>query len=399
VDREPSGGGERGARVSARHLGVYAVNVGVPTGLEWNVSAHVQFPLHAARLLREHGHQVELLVTRASDSYTMPAATPEDVEIHILRDVRRRGEIGTQEQSGHSAHRVLSHTKDLLALVERRKFELLHIFGHARAAAYFGYLRRWTFPVPVVFSLMGPLVPGRVRTVGYAGVDAFTAPCRLLQESVERCGLTADLVPYSAVRHLSSEDTVVTHRKRNRVLFWREATVDNGVDLCMDAFRHVAERFPEVRFTFALRPVANEVRGLDDLAKEVSNVEVHRFPYAPGLGLPDLLSESLFACLPLRTQSAHPQLSILETLQEGVPVVCLDVGDMHEIVQDGLTGVVLDETSPQALAKAIERLLRTPQLTAEMGAAARRSSAHSNWDHFAERMAAVYESSVLPQRA
>ena len=63
-------------------------------------------------------------------------------------------------------------------------------------------------------------------------------------------------------------------------------------------------------------------------------------------------------------------LTLIEAAQCGVSLVTTDVGSVRDIVEDGRTGVVT-ETTPDALAAAVTRLLDDPALRAKFGSAGR----------------------------
>jgi glycosyltransferase involved in cell wall biosynthesis len=64
-------------------------------------------------------------------------------------------------------------------------------------------------------------------------------------------------------------------------------------------------------------------------------------------------------------------LVLLEAMARGVPVVAVRSGGPLEIVQDGVTGVLARDGSPQALAAALELLLDSPELRERLGRAGR----------------------------
>jgi glycosyltransferase involved in cell wall biosynthesis len=64
-------------------------------------------------------------------------------------------------------------------------------------------------------------------------------------------------------------------------------------------------------------------------------------------------------------------LSVLEAMAAGLPVVATDVGDVARAVLDGVTGRVVPSKDPEALAAALEPLLRDPDLRRAMGSAGR----------------------------
>jgi glycosyltransferase involved in cell wall biosynthesis len=75
-------------------------------------------------------------------------------------------------------------------------------------------------------------------------------------------------------------------------------------------------------------------------------------------------------CLPSWTEGMP--LSILEAMATGLPVVATAVGDIPRAVADGLTGRLVPPRDPQALAAALDPLLRNADLRRRMGAAGRR---------------------------
>lgn len=65
-----------------------------------------------------------------------------------------------------------------------------------------------------------------------------------------------------------------------------------------------------------------------------------------------------------------PQFA-LQSMASGRPVVGTDVGGIPEVVQDGVTGMVVPPKDPAALASAVKRLLADRALMARMGEAGR----------------------------
>jgi glycosyltransferase involved in cell wall biosynthesis len=61
--------------------------------------------------------------------------------------------------------------------------------------------------------------------------------------------------------------------------------------------------------------------------------------------------------------------AVLEAMAAGLPVVATAVGGTPEVVVDGETGLLVSPRDPDALAGAISRLLRDPDLRRAMGRA------------------------------
>jgi len=64
-------------------------------------------------------------------------------------------------------------------------------------------------------------------------------------------------------------------------------------------------------------------------------------------------------------------LAVIESMAAGKPVVATRVGGLPDVVEDGVTGVLVEPRSPTRLAGAIDGLLTRPDRALEMGARGR----------------------------
>lgn len=74
----------------------------------------------------------------------------------------------------------------------------------------------------------------------------------------------------------------------------------------------------------------------------------------------------------LTSTSEGAPVSLMEAASCGVPAVATAVGGVPELVEDGVTGVLVRSGDANALASALERLLLDPGLAARLGRAAQR---------------------------
>src|SRR5437899_6661892 len=74
----------------------------------------------------------------------------------------------------------------------------------------------------------------------------------------------------------------------------------------------------------------------------------------------------------LPSTSGGMPVSLMEAAACGRPAVATAVGGIPELVEDGVTGLLVPVGDTQALAAALEQSLRNPELAARMGVAARR---------------------------
>ena len=87
--------------------------------------------------------------------------------------------------------------------------------------------------------------------------------------------------------------------------------------------------------------------------------------------------------------------AILEAMACGKPIVSTDVGSVRELVEDGVTGIVVPPRDPDAIAAAVLRVLGDAELRERMGDAARaRAADRFGLDRLAELHADAYRAAL-----
>ncbi|MEO8287338.1 MAG: glycosyltransferase [Chloroflexota bacterium] len=137
-----------------------------------------------------------------------------------------------------------------------------------------------------------------------------------------------------------------------------------GQRFLIEAARIVAARYPEVRFAF----VGNgELRA--DLERQAEDAGIagnivflgFRADVADIMAVSDIFTlSSLWEGMPV---------ALLEAMAAGCPVVATDVGGVSQLVQPGVTGLLVPPADAEALANALLQCLDDPERTRQMGAA------------------------------
>lgn len=102
--------------------------------------------------------------------------------------------------------------------------------------------------------------------------------------------------------------------------------------------------------------------------------------------VPGLLAGCSLAAAPYPlTRDANDQyfspLKIYEYCAAGLPVIASRVGQVPQIIDDGVTGLLVEPSNPWVLADAIDQLAAAPLARAVMSSAARRAATeHHSWD-------------------
>jgi glycosyltransferase involved in cell wall biosynthesis len=139
---------------------------------------------------------------------------------------------------------------------------------------------------------------------------------------------------------------------------------EKGHQTLIDAWPYVLRQVPDA-YLF----IAGEGSMRDAIeARAQANRVAHRVVFTGRRDdIPAVTAAFDVAVLPSHREAQG--LSILEAMALSRPVVASDVGGIPEMVEDGVTGVLVPHDQPQALAAAIVRLLRDPELAATIAKA------------------------------
>jgi glycosyltransferase involved in cell wall biosynthesis len=111
--------------------------------------------------------------------------------------------------------------------------------------------------------------------------------------------------------------------------------------------------------------------------------------FVPREELELLLAQAAVVACPSRREGFG--VTCLEAMAHGKPVVASAVGGLLDLVVDGETGLLVPPRDPRALRRALERLLRDPELRHRLGAAGReRARRHFSWDAVTGATLAAY---------
>lgn len=160
-----------------------------------------------------------------------------------------------------------------------------------------------------------------------------------------------------------------------------------GHSYLIDAAPKVCRAFPDVKFLFAgcgplQKDLELKIRNLN-LTSNFRFLGVRR-------DMPELLNILDVFVLPSLFEGL-PNV-ILEAMASAIPVVASAVGGIPEVVEDGVTGLLVPPTDSDGLANAIIRLLKDKKAAVKMGQSGRkRVEADYSIDVEVERIQALYE--------
>jgi len=92
-------------------------------------------------------------------------------------------------------------------------------------------------------------------------------------------------------------------------------------------------------------------------------------------------------------------ITVLQAMASGLPVVASDVGGLPEIVDNGVTGLLVPPADTSALAEVLLDLLVQPDRCRQLGEAGRESAEHFSEARFAAGVSEVYREILQPVSA
>ncbi len=161
-----------------------------------------------------------------------------------------------------------------------------------------------------------------------------------------------------------------------------------GIRFLIEAAAQLAPRFPALRVVVA--GDGFERPELIKLAESLGIADRVTFlGWVPNSELPPYYRAAAISVIPSLEEGFG--IPAAEAMGCETPVVASDAGGLPEVVEHGVTGLIVPRGDSTALAEAMGRLLGDPALRAQMGRAGReRSLRLFDWDRTAEQLERIY---------
>lgn len=161
-----------------------------------------------------------------------------------------------------------------------------------------------------------------------------------------------------------------------------------GIRFLLEAAAELKPQFPDIKIVLA--GDGFERPELERLASERGIASAVTFlGWVPNVELPSYYRAAAVSVIPSLEEGFG--IPAAEAMGCEVPVVASDAGGLPEVVEHGVTGLVVPRGDSKALAQAIGSLLADPQRRRTMGRAGReRALRLFDWDRSAEQFEAIY---------
>lgn len=191
-----------------------------------------------------------------------------------------------------------------------------------------------------------------------------------------------EIIPHGEYEFLAQSPDLETGA-RNKVLFFGRILEYKGLPDFISALRTVQQSDADV---------AGVIAGKGDFAPYEELVTsgftiVNR--YIDESEFPSLFAGVICVVCPYLEGSQSGVIAL--AYGYGIPVIVTDVGDLPDVVIEGVTGFVVPPHSPDAVAERVLRLRQSPELARRMGENAKRfAQTELSWDSIAKRTMDTY---------
>ncbi len=306
---------------------------------------------------------------------------------------------------GKGVSEILSKTKFLRALPALKK--AIKVFNpdivHAHYASSYGFLGALSEFHPFVISVwgsdvfifpnMGPLNKWMFK-FNLAKADKICSTSHTMKEEIKKYtakdisvipfGIDLDVYKPFYAHHVFKDDSIV-------IGIVKAMEKEYGLEYLIEAFAVLLKR---VR-GYSIKLMIVGKGSLDtQLRTKVKDLQVEGDTvftgYIPPAEVPFYQNMLSIAVFPSISESFG--VSVVEAMACEKPVIVTDVGGLPEVVEDGVTGLVVPVKNVQKMAEAMEKLVRDKELRNKFGKEGRRRVARLyNWENNLASMIRIYD--------
>lgn len=305
----------------------------------------------------------------------------------------KAGSLGRMRQIGR-AFGVLNR---LTAEIRKGQFDIVH--SHGTYAHLVGGLAAWRAGVPAIHHVHDLYADTRSMDalLQHAALRVPAAAVVAVSHSA-RSRLIASGAPWNRVRVVQNGVSLAPtppafEPSGTNVVWCGRLQRWKGAHVFLDAARLIREAHPDARFWV----VGGTLFGKEpEYATELQE-QASRPPLAGTVTLTGHVPDArpyIAAADVVVHSSISPEpfgLVIAEALAEGKPIVAFDEGGPAEMIESGRSGRLVAPGDTDAMAEAIDELLRRPELRARIAEGARQRARHFGVEAMLRRMQFAYE--------
>ncbi|MCG6134288.1 MAG: glycosyltransferase family 4 protein [Nostoc sp. LLA-1] len=162
----------------------------------------------------------------------------------------------------------------------------------------------------------------------------------------------------------------------------------HGLPILTEAFAYLHQRVPNARLL-----IVGDGPERENLEAELAAKKLDAYTQFTGAVHPDTVPQFLtrmdvaVAPYPAQSDFYFSPLKVYEYMAAGLPVVVSNIGQLADLIDSGVNGILCPPGDAIALANSLEQLWRSPTLRHSLGQAARNTVlTHHTWDAIAQKI-------------
>ncbi len=318
-----------------------------------------------------------------------------------------------KRQGQHWVYNVICFVNGLRILLERLKrgrYDILHT--HTHYSNLIGVIIGWLMRIPVRVAtqhtslscfprwfwrlsglVMNSRCTSKIIAVSNETKQFCTSRMKVREEKVVVVHNGVDVQEYNPRKVSSSAQdslrkSIGLSNGDSLILTVARLVPEKGHLYLIEAAAQVVKQRPDARFVFIGEgPLRNIL--------EEHTRSLHLQDYVRFLGLREDVAEllSITSVFVLPAIAEAMPLSVLEAMASGVPVVVTDVGGVKEVINNGVSGLIVPPANSNELAQSILKLLNDQHLSRVMGRNAReRVMRELGWENTFAQYEVIYDS-------
>lgn len=342
---------------------------------------------HAKAWIKK-GHAVDLLTS------SFPSANPLEIRDGI-RVIRRGGEYSFYIFAAMYLLRNASSYDIIVDEIHGLPFFSLFVF-HRPSVAFIheiaGDIWDTVFPFPI--SSFGKwLEPRLLRLYNKKNIPFWTDSPSMVQELIS-IGISSDrchAIPCPILRHYETKSE--EKEKNPTYLFVSRIVPMKGVEEVVQAFFYIRKEEPHAQLFIVGSGEEKYIKKVKDIIKELSLEDSVTFfgRVSEDKKLRIMARSHILLHASMREGWG---LVVLEAAKQGTPSVVYNVHGLRDVVKNGETGIVIQENSPEELAKQALFLLRNKKLYKTFQENGKRWVGSLRWEDVTEQSLALLEKTI-----
>lgn len=288
----------------------------------------------------------------------------------------------------------------LIKIITCEKPDIIHVVFEDTLVGIIIHLLRGRYPIVLTEhdpsphlgeSLFVKINWGIARFLSERSVDAIIVHGEKLKNILNSRGISEEkiqVIPHGDYTFYKKWKTDLQTEKKS-ILFFGLIREYKGLDYLLKAILKVNESVPGVKLIIA---GDGDLSQYENLYSSDINYEIYNY-FIPDEDVASFFQRASIVVLPYIDASQSGVVPIAYAFKK--PVIVTNVGSVPEVVDDGVTGVIIPPKDVDSLANAIIQLLIDDNLRTKMGESAYHKMKNElSWDSIANKTVELYLSTI-----